>query len=199
MIDLVTGEAQQVASPGIDSTGRGECTAELPVHSGIAEQIDAASAERRAPQFAARGFVAQWNQGHGTTYSAFYCLSRCFLRFPVMFLAQQFGSVWGACRRRDGTWEPFDFGLRAPGSRRNSRLTHNEATLKRTQFEVSSPADAFLTLVAAQETVRPPWRRDPRGIVRAVVSGLRPPSWPGADASERIVRRPRASNWCKPS
>ena len=54
------------------------------------------------------------------------------------------------------TWEPFDFGLRnASVAAATAAKTRNEATLKRTEFEISvAAADAFLTLVAAQETVR---------------------------------------------
>jgi outer membrane protein len=67
-----------------------------------------------------------------------------------------FGTVWGSAVGTLVTWEPFDFGLRGANvSAATAAKTHSEATLKRTQFEVSvAAADAFLTLVAAQETVR---------------------------------------------
>jgi len=66
------------------------------------------------------------------------------------------GSVWSSGVGALVTWEPFDFGLRkANVSAATASRTRTETTLKRTQFEVSvSTADAFLTLVAAQETVR---------------------------------------------
>jgi outer membrane protein TolC len=66
------------------------------------------------------------------------------------------GSVWGSAVGATVTWEPFDLGLRSTTvSAATAARTHSEATLKRTQFEVSvAAADAFLTLVAAQETVR---------------------------------------------
>jgi outer membrane protein len=66
------------------------------------------------------------------------------------------GSVWGSAVGATVTWEPFDFGLRGANvSAATAAKTRSEATLKRTEFEVSiAAADAFLTLVAAQETAR---------------------------------------------
>jgi len=66
------------------------------------------------------------------------------------------GSVWGSAVGALVTWEPFDFGLRrASVSAAAASKTRSESGLKRTEFEVSvAAADAFLTLVAAQETVR---------------------------------------------
>src|SRR5678816_3305545 len=67
-----------------------------------------------------------------------------------------FGTAWGSAIGVLVTWEPFDFGLRqanvnaAAGAR-----VQAEATLRRTQFEVSvAAADAYVTLIAAQETVK---------------------------------------------
>jgi outer membrane protein len=89
------------------------------------------------------------------------------------------GSVWGSAVGVTVNWEPFDFGLRrASVSAATAIKTRNEASLKRTQFEVSvAAADAFLTLVAAQETVR----AAQAGVDRAqsLAAQLRP----GADAS----------------
>ena len=68
-----------------------------------------------------------------------------------------FGTAWGSAIGALVTWEPFDFGLRARRAwpRRTRRGRESEAALKRTQFEVAvAAADAYLTLVAAQETVR---------------------------------------------
>jgi outer membrane protein TolC len=66
------------------------------------------------------------------------------------------GSVWGSALGALVTWEPFDFGLRqASVSAATASKTRSESTLKRTQFDVSvAAADAFLTLVAAQEMTR---------------------------------------------
>lgn len=97
------------------------------------------------------------------------------------------GSVWGSAVGATVTWEPFDFGLRSANVQAaTASRTRNEAALRRTQFEVSiAAADSFLTLVAAQETVRAAQASVDRAqalvqIVRAQVDAqLRP----GADSS----------------
>jgi outer membrane protein TolC len=66
------------------------------------------------------------------------------------------GTAWGSAIGTLVTWEPFDFGLRrATVAAAAAAQTQSEATLKRTQFEVAAAAaDAYLTLLAAGETVR---------------------------------------------
>ena len=66
------------------------------------------------------------------------------------------GTAWGSAIGTLVTWEPFDFGLRrATVAAATAAQAQSEATLKRTQFEVgAAAADSYLTLVAAQETVR---------------------------------------------
>src|SRR5215510_16182207 len=50
-------------------------------------------------------------------------------------------SVWGSAIGAAVTWEPFDFGLRSASvSAATASRTRSEATLKRTQFEVSVAA-----------------------------------------------------------
>ena len=98
-----------------------------------------------------------------------------------------FGTVWGSGVGALVTWEPFDFGLRgASVSAATASKTRSEATLKRTQFDVSvATADAYLTVMAAQETIRAAQAGVDRAqqlaqIVRAQADAqLRP----GADAS----------------
>src|SRR4030095_13316093 len=70
--------------------------------------------------------------------------------------SHRLNSVWGSAVGSMVTWEPFDFGLRGANvSAAAAGKTRSEASLQRTQFEISvAAADAFLTLVAAQETVR---------------------------------------------
>lgn len=97
------------------------------------------------------------------------------------------GTEWGSAMGALVTWEPFDFGLRRATVESSSlERTHLEATVKRTQFEIASAAaDGFLTLIAAQETVK----AAQAGVTRSetvlrtigaqVNSGLRP----GADQS----------------
>ena len=67
-----------------------------------------------------------------------------------------FGTAWGSAIGALVTWEPFDFGLRKAGvAAATAARTQQEAALKRTQFEVAvAAADAYVTLIAAQETVR---------------------------------------------
>jgi outer membrane protein TolC len=97
------------------------------------------------------------------------------------------GSVWGSAVGATVTWEPFDFGLRGAGVlAATAARTRNEATLKRTQFEVSvAAADAFLTLVAAQETVRAAQAGVTRAesLARVVHAQADAQLRPGADAS----------------
>ncbi len=97
------------------------------------------------------------------------------------------GSVWSSAVGATVTWEPFDFGLRSASvSAAGAAKARTEAGVKRTQFDVSvATADAFLTLLAAQETVRAAQAAVDRGqslnqVVRTQADAqLRP----GADVS----------------
>ena len=97
------------------------------------------------------------------------------------------GSAWGSAIGTLVTWEPFDFGLRrATVAAAAAAQAQSEATLKRTQFEVSAAAaDAYLTLVAAQETVRAAQAGVDRAevIVRTTNALVGAELRPGADAS----------------
>jgi len=70
--------------------------------------------------------------------------------------SNNFGTAWGSAAGVLVSWEPFDFGLRrahvaAAGAARNQA----QATLKRTEYDVAvATADAYLTLAAAEQTVR---------------------------------------------
>jgi outer membrane protein len=66
------------------------------------------------------------------------------------------GTAWGSALGGLVTWEPFDFGLRQAGvAVAQAGKTQQEAALQRTRYEVAvATADAFLTLAAAEETVR---------------------------------------------
>ena len=98
-----------------------------------------------------------------------------------------FGTAWGSAVGVLITWEPFDFGLRqASVNATTAARAQSEATLRRTQFDVSvAAADAYVTLIAAQETVRAAQAGVDRAelisrTIRALVNAeLRP----GADAS----------------
>jgi outer membrane protein TolC len=98
-----------------------------------------------------------------------------------------FGTVWGSAVGGLVTWEPFDFGLRSAsvGAAKAYR-TRAEAALKRTQFDISvATADAYLTLLAAQETVGAAQAGVDRSAVllRSVRALTDAQLRPGADAS----------------
>src|SRR5262249_14562120 len=97
------------------------------------------------------------------------------------------GTAWGSAIGTLVTWEPFDFGLRqaSVGAAAAARA-QQEATLKRTQFDVTvATADAYLTLVAAQETVRAAQAGVDRAevISRTIGALVNSQLRPGADAS----------------
>lgn len=66
------------------------------------------------------------------------------------------GSVWGSAVGGLVTWEPFDFGLRgAKVAAAEAAKAQSEAARKQAEFDLLvSAADAYLTVVAAQETLR---------------------------------------------
>jgi len=101
--------------------------------------------------------------------------------------SNNFGSVWGSAVGGLVTWEPFDFGLRGAnvGIAAAARA-QSEATVRRTQFEVSAAAvDAYLTLVAAQETVRAAQAGVDRAdvLLRTITAQVNAQLRPGADQS----------------
>jgi outer membrane protein len=101
--------------------------------------------------------------------------------------SNNFGTVWGSAAGALVSWEPFDFGSRqATVAVAAAARGQSEAALTRTRFEVAvSTADAYLTLLASQETVRAAQAGVDRAdsvlrMTRALVDAqLRP----GADAS----------------
>jgi len=98
-----------------------------------------------------------------------------------------FGTAWGSAIGTLVTWEPFDFGLRqASVDAATAAQAQSEATLKRTEFEVAVAAtDAFLTLAAAQETVRAAQAAVDRSavVVRTITALVSAQLRPGADQS----------------
>ena len=70
--------------------------------------------------------------------------------------SNNFGTVWGSAVGGLVSWEPFDFGLRGANvAVANAARSQSDAALRRTQFDVAvTAADAYLTLIAAQETIR---------------------------------------------
>jgi len=98
-----------------------------------------------------------------------------------------FGTAWGSAVGTLVTWEPFDFGLRqASVTAATAARVQQEATLKRTQFDVTvAAADAYVTLVAGQETVRAAQAGVDRAEVlsRTIGALVNAQLRPGADAS----------------
>jgi len=101
--------------------------------------------------------------------------------------SNNFGTVWGTAVGVLVSWEPFDFGLRqATVDIAHAARTQSEATLRRTQFEVAvQTADAYLTLAAAQETVRAAQAGMDRAevVLRSTTALVDAQLRPGADAS----------------
>lgn len=97
------------------------------------------------------------------------------------------GTAWGSAVGALVTWEPFDFGLRAANAGvANAARAQAEAALKRTQFDVAvAAADAYLTLAAAQETVRAAQAGVDRAdvVARTTTALVNAQLRPGADAS----------------
>jgi outer membrane protein TolC len=98
-----------------------------------------------------------------------------------------FGTAWGSAIGTLVTWEPFDFGLRrASVASAAAARTQYEASLKRTQFDVTvAAADAYVTLIAGQETVRAAQAGVDRAeaISRTIGALVNAQLRPGADAS----------------
>lgn len=101
--------------------------------------------------------------------------------------SNNFGTVWGSAVGALVSWEPFDFGLRrASISAATASKAHSQATVARTQFDVSvATTDAYLTLLAAQETVRAAQAGVDRAQVLAQIVRAQSNAQlrPGADAS----------------
>jgi outer membrane protein TolC len=97
------------------------------------------------------------------------------------------GTVWGSALGALASWEPFDFGLReANVATAEAARVQTEATLKRSQFEVAAATvDSWLTLSAAQETVRASQAGIDRAeaILRTTRALTDAQLRPGADAS----------------
>ncbi len=97
------------------------------------------------------------------------------------------GSVWGSAIGGLVSWEPFDFGLRSANvDVANAARAQSEATVKRTQFDVAvAVVDAYLTLVAAQETVRAAQAGLNRAevVMKTITAQVNAQLRPGADQS----------------
>jgi outer membrane protein TolC len=101
--------------------------------------------------------------------------------------SNNFGTAWGSAVGTLVTWEPFDFGLRQAGvSAATAAQTHAAATVARTQYDVAvEAADSFVTLLAAQETIRAAQAGVDRAdvILRTTTAQVNAQLRPGADQS----------------
>ena len=101
--------------------------------------------------------------------------------------SNNFGTAWGSAVGALVSWEPFDFGLRrANMDTAAAARSQSEAALALTQFEVAAAtADAYLTLAAAQETVRAAQAGVERSatVARTIGALVKAELRPGADGS----------------
>ncbi|MBZ5578928.1 MAG: TolC family protein [Acidobacteriia bacterium] len=101
--------------------------------------------------------------------------------------SNNFGTAWGSAAGALVTWQPFDFGLRgAQVASATAARDRAQAAVTRTRYEVSvATADAFLTVIAAQQTAQAAraamdsWQVLLTSIHALVAAQLRP----GADES----------------
>jgi len=105
----------------------------------------------------------------------------------IHFGTNNLDTTWGTALGVLVSWEPFDFGLRRANLAVASALeVESEASLKRTQYEIAvATADAFLTLAAAQETIRTAQAGVDRAgvLLRTITAQVNAQLRPGADAS----------------
>ena len=96
-------------------------------------------------------------------------------------------NVWGSATGLLVSWEPFDFGLRqARLDSATAGQRRAEAALLRTKFEIASAtADTFLTVLAAQQTVRTAQATIARSkaLVEVIAAQVKAELRPGADLS----------------
>ena len=96
-------------------------------------------------------------------------------------------NVWGSAVGFLVSWEPFDFGLRRANiEAAEAGRVRADAAVERTRLDVATAAaDAYLTYLAAQETVRAAeaQRDRARTVDRIVVALVNSDLRPGADAS----------------
>ena len=153
------------------------------------EQMNAAAAGIRLAQTAYLPRVDGLAQFNRATRNTFYGLLLPQGIIPGVdgVQANNFGSVWDSGVGVLVTWQPFDFGLRrANVAAATAARAQAQAAMNRTRYDVSvATADAFLTVIAAQQTAQAAraavdsWQVLLRSIHALVSAQLRP----GADES----------------
>lgn len=185
-------QAQQAAPPGLTiAQAVQNALRNYPTITVTQEQVNAAAAGIQLARTAYLPHVDSMAQANRATRNNVFGLLFPQSVIPSMsgpvLGSNNFGSVWGSAVGALVTWEPFDFGLRAASvSAASASKAHSDATLKRTQFEVAAgAAQAYLTLAAAQETVRAAQAGVDRAevVARTVHAQADAQLRPGADAS----------------
>ncbi|MGA2711600.1 MAG: TolC family protein [Bryobacteraceae bacterium] len=153
------------------------------------EQMNAAAAGIRLAQTAYLPRVDGMAQINRATRNTFYGLLLPQSVIPGVdgIPANNTGSVWDSGLGVLVTWQPFDFGLRAANvATATAARDRAQATTNRTRYDVSvATADAFLTVVAAEQTAQAAraavdsWQILSKTIHALVEAQLRP----GADES----------------
>ena len=120
------------------------------------EQMNAAAARIRLAQTAYLPRIDGLAQVNRATRNTFYGLLLPQSVIPGVdgVAANNLGSVWDSALGVLVAWQPFDFGLRrANVAVATAARDQAQASMNRTRYEVSvATADAFLTVVAAQQT-----------------------------------------------
>ena len=153
------------------------------------EQMNAAAAGIRLAQTAYLPRVDGLAQADRATRNTFYGLLLPQAVIPGVdgVKANNLGSVWDSGLGVLVSWQPFDFGLRAANvATATAAQNQAQAAINRTRYDVSvATADAFLTLIAAQQTAEAArasvdsWQVLLKSIHAVVAAQLRP----GADES----------------
>jgi len=153
------------------------------------EQMNAAAARIRLAQTAYLPRVDGLAQVNRATRNTFYGLLLPQGIIPGVdgVRANNLGSVWDSGVGVLVTWQPFDFGLRrANVDAATAARAQAQAAIARTRYDVSvATADAFLTVIAAEQTAQAAraavdsWQVLARSIHALVSAQLRP----GADES----------------
>jgi outer membrane protein len=120
------------------------------------EQMNAAAAGIRLAQTAYLPRVDGLAQMNRATRNTFYgmLLPQGIIPGVDGIQANNLGSVWDSGLGILVSWQPFDFGLRAANvAAATATRERAQAAVSRTQYDVSvATADAFLTVIAAQQT-----------------------------------------------
>ncbi len=187
-LGLSTARAQQ-AAPLTISQAVEEALRNYPSIRVSQEQMNAAAAGIRLAQTAYLPRVDALAQMNRATRNTFYGLLLPQGVIPGVdgVPANNLGTVWDSGAGVLVTWQPFDFGLRrANVAAATAAREVAQAAVNKTRYDISiATADAFLTVIAAQQTAQAAraavdsWQILLRSIHAQVAAQLRP----GADES----------------